>query len=371
MLTELALGTLAAMGASYVQDYWGIWPLKRTWDAVGLKTKFEHVPLIVSNKRTPYGRRVVVHLPSGISMDKFLSHVAHMEEQMRSTIQVETYHSTAVLDIIKKPLPTNVPFDVERVMKHDSLLPVPVGESGKKLVVSELVDLPHLFVAGNTGSGKSTFLHGLIVSALYIAGAQVCVIDLKRVEFHVYSKVATIAQTEATASKLLEWLNAELDRRLVTLTKHNLVHVKDYRGDDMPFIVVVIDELAELTDKDAQEMLNRICRLARAAGICVVASTQRPSHTLYRNFTDTRSLFSGRICFSVPSPEDSRMVLGDDSAAKLPRNIPGRAIWQWNGTQTVQCMNLSVERAREIVSQLTSHRKVDISFEQHAKVLEP
>jgi S-DNA-T family DNA segregation ATPase FtsK/SpoIIIE len=376
MLTEIALGTLAAMGVSYVQDYWGIWPLKRTWDAVGLRSKFApesksyHVPLIVSNKATSYGRRVVVHLPSGIPMDTFLRHVPHMQEQMRSTIQVETYHSTAVLDVIRKPLPKNVPFDVDAIQKRDALLPVAIGDSGKKMVVIDLAALPHLFIAGNTGSGKSTFLHGLIVSVLYIAGAMVCVIDLKRVEYHLYNKVATIADTEKAAYRLLEWLNAELDRRLAVLKRNNLVHAKSYKGDDMPYLVLVIDELAELTDKDAQEMLNRLCRLARAAGICVVASTQRPSHTLYRNFTDTRSLFAGRVCFSVPSPEDSRMVLGDDAAFNLPRNVPGRAIFQWNGMQTTQTPFLTMDKARELVAQITP-RKVDVSFEQHTKVLLP
>lgn len=371
MLAELALGTMAALGVSYVQDYWGIWPLKRTWDALGLRTRLEQVPLIVSNKRTSYGRRVVVHLPSGIPMDKFLSHLPHMQEQMRCLIQAETYHSTAVLDIITNPLPTNVPYDIERIQKRDALLPVPIGDSGKKLVVADLAEMPHLFVAGNTGSGKSTFLHGLIVSALYLAGAMVCIIDLKRVEYHLYSRVAAIADTDRLAAMLLKMLNAELDRRLALLKQHSLAHAKHYKGDDMPPIVLVIDELAELDDKDAQQALNRLCRLARAAGICVVAATQRPSHTLYRNFTDTRSLFAGRLCFSVSTPEDSRMVLADDSAARLPRHIPGRAIWQYNGTQTVQAMYLSTDRAREIVDGIAAPRKVGLAIEQHAKVLKP
>lgn len=370
MLAELALGTMAALGASMLQDYIGIWPLKRTWDAVGLKTKFEHVPLIVSNKATKYGRRVVVHLPSGISTEQFLRHLPHMEEQMRATIQAQAWHSTVELEIVRTPLPTDVPFRLleNKGKKH---LPIAIGATGlgDALLEIDLARLPHLFDAGNTGGGKTTFAHGLCVQVVY-NGAELAVIDLKRVEFGYLSRVATIANTEKTAARLLEMLNTEMDRRLALLEKLNLVHAKDYKGDDMPWMVLVIDELAELTDKDAQEALNRLCRLSRAAGICIVACTQRPSHTLYKNFTDTRALFAGRLCFTVPSAEDSRMVLGDDSASRLPRNIPGRAIFQWDGIRTVQCMNLSVDDARELISRLPD-RKAAFSLEQHTKVLQP
>lgn len=369
MLPEIALGTLAYMGADALQKHWGIWRLTQTWQAVGLVTRFEQVPYIVENQRTEYGRRVVVHLPVGISTDDFLRHLTHMEEQMRATIQATTYaHSNAVaLDIIRTPLPTDVPFVLPDAPKMR--LPLPIGATGRgdQVLTVDLAKFPHLLLAGNTGGGKSTIEHCICVSVLH-AGAWLAIIDLKRVEYGYLDKVASVADTERTAYKLLELLNAEMDRRLAALKAHGAVKWSEW--SDSPYIVVVIDELAELDDKDAQKTLNRLCRLSRAAGICIVAATQRPSHTLFPNWTDTRDLFAGRLCFAVASPETSRMVLGDDSASRLPQYIPGRAVFRWNGTHTVQCLNLSVAEAKQIVSTFPP-RKAAFNLEQHAKVLLP
>jgi S-DNA-T family DNA segregation ATPase FtsK/SpoIIIE len=380
MLTEIALGTLAAMGASYVADYWGIWPLKRTWDAVGLRSKFApesksyHVPLIVSNKATKYGRRVVVHLPSGISTEQFLKYLPHMEEQMRCTIQAQTWHSTVELDIISTPLPTDVPFALPN--KPDMAIPLAVGSTGRgdETLTIDLAKLPHMLIAGNTGNGKSNVEHCICMSALY-AGAELAIIDLKQVEFGYLERVATVADTEATAHDLLEQLKDEMFRRLRALKKHGAVKWSEW--SDGPYIVCIIDELAELDEKDAQRLLNRLCRLCRAAGICLVVATQRPSHTLFPNWTDTRDLFAGRLCFAVSSPETSRMVLGDDSASRLPEYIPGRAVWKWKGEHTIQCFNLPLNRdktagpfAKELAAQLPD-RKAAFDLEQHTKVLLP
>lgn len=115
---------------------------------------------------------------------------------------------------------------------------------------------------------------------------------------------------------------------------------------DMPFIVCVVDELAELQDDTAQELLNRLLRLSRACGISIVAATQRPSTTVLSG--DSRAQLSSRLCFRVADELNSRMVLGEtcNRAAYLP-TAPGRAIFRWGKTREVQTMFLPVEEARK------------------------
>jgi len=135
----------------------------------------------------------------------------------------------------------------------------------------------------------------------------------------------------------------------------------------MPFILVVIDELAELDDEDCQEALNRIVRLGRAAGICVVAATQRPSSTMFKKWGDSKAMFAATMCFHVRDEGNSRMVLDNEAASIIP-NIPGRAIYQWDTQLEVQAMNLPIKTARQLVQSLKGEG-VKMHVEQSRKLL--
>ena len=113
----------------------------------------------------------------------------------------------------------------------------------------------------------------------------------------------------------------------------------------MPFIVLIIDELAELDDKDAQCSLNRLARLSRAAGIHLILATQRPDATLFKDFSKTRALLPARMCFSVADEVNSRIVLGSAAADKIPKNIPGRAVFKWETETIVQSMYMNVKES--------------------------
>lgn len=97
----------------------------------------------------------------------------------------------------------------------------------------------------------------------------------------------------------------------------------------MLYIVLIIDELAELKDKDAQEDLETLLRLCRASGICIVAATQRPNSKIFtsKSFGDAKANFTGRLCFQTISGIDSRIILDSSEGADLPA-IPGRAYWR-------------------------------------------
>jgi len=205
-----------------------------------------------------------------------------------------------------------------------------------------------LLVAGVPGFGKSNFLHVLIHSLLPVA--QVAIVDLKRLEFAYLQGHAALAKTEADALALMQALNREMEKRIGILEAAGVVKIQDYKGNDMPYIVTVIDELAEIRDENIMALIDRITRLARAVGISVVAATQRPSTKVLPG--DTRAMFQARICFQVADELNSRMVLGESCplAAQLP-GIKGRAIWKFGiEEKEVQTMFLPLKQAKKMLN---------------------
>lgn len=199
-------------------------------------------------------------------------------------------------------------------------------------------------------------LHVILVSLLIlprgVREVWPVVIDLKRTEYGYLENHAILAESIPDAKKVLQAINKELDKRAGILKKHAMVKNQDFK-EPMPFIVLVIDELAELHDKECQELLNRIVRLGRAPGICVVAATQRPSSTMFKKWGDSKAMFPATICFKVRDEVNSRMVLDNDRAALIPE-IPGRAIYQWERELEVQTLNLPVKKARKILKEFTT-----------------
>lgn len=335
-------------------------------DELGIENKSKLKPVLVKSINTDYGARVILNLPPGISAKDIETRLHYFEEQAGGAIELFPKNSTLFMDIYTAELPQKVSYTWEPDPYADYALPIPIGLDYKnELKVIDLYKCPHLFVAGNTGGGKTSWLIGLVTSLLTTNQVRnnicVIIIDLKMVDFADYGEHAIVCDTEELAIEALDFLNQELDKRLRLLKKAHAKKVTDYPGE-MPFIVLIIDELAELSDKDAQKDLNRLTRLARAPGICIVGATQRPSHTMYRNFTDTRAMFQARLCFSVATRQDSEIALGNDAADKLPKDIPGRAVFQWDKQSVVQSMYLTDSQSRKILKGLTGKKVVN--FEQ-------
>lgn len=169
------------------------------------------------------------------------------------------------------------------------------------------------------------------------------------------------------ARVLLQAINKQLDSRLQLLEQAGVVKIQDYDGG-LPFIVLVIDELAEMVDEQCQTALNRILRLGRAAGISVIAATQRPSSSMFAKFGDSKAMFAATMCFHVRDELNSRMVLDSGRAALIP-NIKGRAIYQWETELEVQSMYLPVKQAKMLVADVKE--KEILPYEQSCKRLSP
>lgn len=197
-----------------------------------------------------------------------------------------------------------------------------------KCWVDKLDDMPHLLVAGATGSGKSVCLNAIIISLLYQNNPdmlRLIMIDPKRVEFPVYNGIPhllTPVITDVTKTVYaLRWAITEMDKRFDILSKAKKRNVTSYNltaKDKMPYLVIIIDELADLMVAAAAEVeacIIRLTQMARAVGIHLVVATQRPSVDVITGLI--KANIPCRIAFSVASLVDSRTILDTAGAEKL------------------------------------------------------
>lgn len=219
--------------------------------------------------------------------------------------------------------------DSESFKKRKSNLTFALGKDvAGKPWTANLDPMPHLLIAGATNSGKSVMLNSLIVSLLYSNSPddlKFILIDPKRVEFTVYNDVPhlltpVITETQKTVNAL-RWIVGEMDRRFQTLSNAGKRNIQAYHqdiDDGMPYIVVVIDELADLMSVAAQEVegaIIRLAQMARAVGIHLVVATQRPSVNVITGLI--KANITARIAFNVASSVDSRTILDIAGAEKL------------------------------------------------------
>ena len=209
--------------------------------------------------------------------------------------------------------------------------------------VTDLAKMPHLLIAGTTGAGKSVAVNALIVSILYRANpdeVKFIMIDPKRLELGLYEDLPHLAAPIITdpklASRSLKWAVAEMERRYRDLAgwgvrnidgynteimRRNLVKEYDDKGEPhkpLPYIVIIIDELADLmmtSGREVEESITRLAQMARAVGIHLVLATQRPSVDVITGLI--KANFPSRISFRVSSKVDSRTIIDTNGAEHL------------------------------------------------------
>ena len=222
----------------------------------------------------------------------------------------------------------------EAFMESDAKLSFAVGRDiGGKCIVGDIAKMPHMLIAGTTGSGKSVCMNSLIISLLYKSTPEqvrLIMVDPKMVELQVYNSIPHLLIPVVTdpkkAAGALQWAVCEMMRRyrmmasvdVREMTLYNEVAANNKDLETMPRIVVVIDELADLMLVAAKEVEESICRIAqmgRAAGIHLVIATQRPSANVITGLM--KANIPSRIAFAVASAMESRIILDTQGADKL------------------------------------------------------
>ncbi len=216
----------------------------------------------------------------------------------------------------------------EQFRKRHSNLTVALGKdvSGRAWV-ADVETMPHMLIAGATGSGKSVCINSMLVSLLYTNSPEdlkLIIVDPKRVEMASYNNLPhlltpVITEVDKTISAL-KWVVAEMDKRYQILAQAGKRNIQSYNqnGGQMPYILVVIDELADLMAVVANEVeaaIIRLAQMARAVGIHLVVATQRPSVDVITGLI--KANITHRIAFAVASSVDSRTILDISGAEKL------------------------------------------------------
>ena len=214
-------------------------------------------------------------------------------------------------------------------IKKDIKLPIALGKSISGIsLVGDLTSMPHLLIAGTTGSGKSVCINTIILSLLYKHGPDKCkfiLIDPKMLELSTYEGIPHLlcpVITEAKrAASVLGWVVKEMESRYRLMTRVGVRNIDGYNSKHklpMPYIVVIVDEMSDLmlvAGKEIEGYIQKLSQMARAAGIHIIMATQRPSVDV---ITGTiKANFPTRISFQVTSKIDSRTILGEQGAEQL------------------------------------------------------
>ncbi|MBP3338107.1 MAG: DNA translocase FtsK [Lachnospiraceae bacterium] len=232
--------------------------------------------------------------------------------------------------------------ETKELSSHGSMLTFPAGmDIAGNVVVGDIAKMPHMLVAGTTGSGKSVFTNSIIMSILFRATpneVRFIIVDPKVVEFGVYNGIPHLLQPVVTdpkkASNTLKWAVAEMSNRYKMFADVNVRDLKGYNEkiktmqdengeplESLPQILIVIDELADLmmvAAKEVEESICRLAQLARAAGIHLIIATQRPSVDVVTGLI--KANIPSRCALMVSSGVDSRTIIDSNGAEKLLGN---------------------------------------------------
>lgn len=270
----------------------------------------------------------------------------------------------------------------ERFQKSPSLLTIVLGRDVSGIpFYADLARMPHLLVAGSTGTGKTIFLNNLMLSLLYKGSPEILrfiLVDPKRVEFPVYNELPHLLCPvifDATRTvNAFKWLIGEMERRFDILALAKSRDINSYNqkanqtGDLLPYIVVVVDELADLMAAKGREIeagIVRLAQMARAVGIHLVVATQRPSVEVITGLI--KANITSRVTFQVASQVDSRTVLDMAGAEKLLG--AGDMLYlsaELGKPRRIQAAYVSEKEVKKVVDYIKSNMKYEKSAVEEA-----
>lgn len=303
-----------------------------------------NIPAKVKNiVRGPKITRYELSVPLGVSVKK----IPMFENDIAAALAAKTI-------VIKAPIPGSSYVGIE--LENDSFstvyerelleseefqnfkdpLPIAIGKDiSGEIIVKSLAKMVHLLIAGSTGSGKSVFIHNIVVSLIFKHSPEelrLIMIDPKKVEFNRYNGLPHLLTPEVVmgadkAINALKWSVKEMQRRYDLLSKAGFNNIEPYNKSEvvksgqfekMPYIVIIVDELAEImlvNKKEVEACIQSLTQLARACGMHIILATQRPSVDIISGVI--KNNIPSRIAFSLQSGIDSKTILNSVGAEKL------------------------------------------------------
>lgn len=322
--------------------YFRIVRYQRELKHIGLKSATGSEPQVVDvEEPAPFKKKILI-ASQGIGLDQYLSRKSDLEASFGAIVEEirisPKSRKLVEIALAEKELPTLVSYKdcASRLTEPHSFL---IGESLGGVIAQPIRSLPHLLIAGTSGNGKSVFFNQTLISLMKTSPhIQLYLLDLKLgVEVKAYSELPNvrIAKDADEAVNLLQAVVTEMTKRFKYLEKSGRKLIDPVR-DKRDLIVVGVDEASVLYKKKsgdrgakeatnfARELTDEITKLGRAAGIHLIAATQKVTTKTIE--TDVQENIGGRLCFRVGTLQGSNTVLGNKMAYELPA-VKGRAIW--------------------------------------------
>lgn len=355
---------MAAMGAGGIIYSALTWSrFDKLWKSTGLCVGSSY-PLKKGVKKTDISTIYTFTLPCGLSVQDFDKNKKAIEQHLGREIDIKYTYKEIQIEVFEQR-PSTIQEYQPTFIKGN--VPILVGYDRKgNLITADLSDgTPHLLIAGETGSGKSTALRCIITNLILHSDATLHLVDLKRgAEFNVFaksSKVATFSRTKEDAEAVLEDINAEIDRRYDLFFDNDVADIKEYNRkfprSKLNYQILIIDEFADLqNEKGSINILETLAAKARACGIHLIISTQRPD----------AKVLNGRIKANVSSvlglktmnDTNSRIIIDHNGLEALRGK--GHGIFKRDSEKELQCPYLSVSGCRELIKHTYIDKKKEI-----------
>ena len=375
--------------------------LVETLETYGAKTR------IVGIHRGPSVTRYELQPAAGVRVSKITGladdialNLAAMSVRIEATVPGKACIGIEVPNDHRDTVSLRELIDSEEYRKAKGKLTFAVGKDIEgNIIIGDIAKMPHMLVAGTTGSGKSVFTNSIILSILYHASpdeVKLILIDPKKVEFPIYNKIPHLLIPVVTeplkAAGALGWAVNEMNKRYLMFEANNVKNLQEFNDmvleernkpaeeqdevrakiDLLPQIVIVVDEFADLmmaARSEVEDSVLRLAQLARAAGIHMIIATQSPRADVLTGLI--KSNIPSRVSLSVSSNVDSRVILDESGAEKLLGN--GDLLYKPVGVKKpirMQSGYAATSEIREVVNFLKNEHTAEYSDEVIAEVEE-
>ncbi len=321
---------------------------------------------------------------------------ANLEEHLDASVRASFNQGLVWIHLGTHAMPNRIDLaSFRQKTRPEGELPVGIGITREGSRYADLTKMPHLLVGGTTGGGKSVFLRQALTELVQErspAQLRLVLADLKGgMEFTLFSRVphllCPVVNDVQSFAQAMTVVTEELDRRMELLREAGVESLKAwnhaYPERRMPYVVVVVDELGEITIKSSERedqvarqlnvnLLSRVARLGRAPGVHMILCTQRPDAEVVPG--QIKANLNAILAFRAQDPIQSQILLGqgDIAAALLPAEAPGRAIWKWiDDATTVQTPLLEVSEAKQMIDAVSGTGKQPAPPAPVAKPAEP
>lgn len=309
-------------------------------------------PVLKKRVQSDFSTTYKFSVPPGISSDDFVRKQSAIEEYLNRDVDIHYANKQVVIEVFNHQMKSQYDFE-ETNCKGAIEFPVGYDRRGKLITCNLTSGEPHLLIAGETGSGKSTVLRAIITNILLTKNIKLHLIDLKRgAEFQIFARcknVENFARTKSEAYQVLNLVSKEVDRRYDLFYENDVVDIKEYnrKVGKLGYEMLIIDEFADLhREKQSIALLEEIAAKARACGISLCISTQRPSRDILNGVI--KANVTSVLGLKTLNDINSRIVIDHDGLEDLAGK--GQGIFKKNGEEVlIQCPYLTTERARELL----------------------